>query len=143
MNSCLVDGEHGVDADVGELAGHLGVQLSVEGGLGDLDEDVPLLLLGERDLHLVEDGQRLLLARLEALGDDARVQVVGDVQLRLLQELPDEQHCRGRAVARHVILGGRRPVIRGSNSIGKTCHHLIYLKFLGLHHVQIAIRDWL
>ena len=54
MNSCLVDGEHGVDADVGKLAGHLGVQLGVEGGLGDLDEDVPLLLLGERDLHLVE-----------------------------------------------------------------------------------------
>ena len=107
MNPSLVDGEHGVDADVGELVGHLGVQLRVEGGLRNLDEDVPLLRLRQRYLHLVEDLQRLLFSSLKALRDDARVQVVGNVQLRLLQELPDEENRGSGAVAGHVILGGK------------------------------------
>ena len=37
------------------------------------------------------------------------MQVVGDVELGLLQELTDEEDRRGRAVAGHVVLGGGRP----------------------------------
>jgi len=80
------------------------VNLGVQGRLGDLDEDVPLLLGVDLDLERFQDLESLVLGGLKALGNDSRVKALADVELGLLQELSDEQHGRGRAVSGDVIL---------------------------------------
>ena len=88
------------------------MNLGVERRLGNLDQDVPLLLGGDLDLEGLQDLESLGLGHLEAFGDDARVKTFADVELGLLQELADEQHGGGGAVAGDVILN-KSSTLRG------------------------------
>ncbi|EPE05131.1 hypothetical protein F503_03736 [Ophiostoma piceae UAMH 11346] len=100
----LVDGEDSVD-DVGrELVGEGGVELGGQGGAGHGQQQLAVDLLGQ--LELVEEREGLDLGNLETVGDDAGVQALGDVAVGLLQQLADEQHNRGGAVAADVVLCG-------------------------------------
>ncbi len=44
------------------------------------------------------------LGDLEAIGDDAWVQALGDVSLRLLEKLANQEHDRGGSIAADVVL---------------------------------------
>ena len=52
---------------------YLVVNLGVQGGLGNLNEDVPLLFRFDLDLESLQDLKSFILGHLEAFGHDSRV----------------------------------------------------------------------
>ncbi len=84
------------------------MNFGVEGCLGHLDQDVPLLLRGDLDLEGFQNFEGFVLGGLEPFGDHSRMESLANVKLGLLQELADEQDGGRGAVAGDVILGLER-----------------------------------
>lgn len=119
----LVDSENGID-DIGrEALGQAGAEFCGKGGSGDGEEELAVDFAGELELieELRESAnvqghskgnanlERLVLRNLEPVCDDARVQTLLDIAIRLLQQLTDEQHHRCCTIAANVVLRRRGP----------------------------------
>lgn len=101
------DGKDGIGCDLGELIGNLAGELRAQRGARHAEKQLALrslLLL----LELLEELERAGLGQVEALGQDARVHTVVQVALALLQQLANQKHVRGGAIASDVILSRGR-----------------------------------
>lgn len=97
-----LNGEHSVDADLGEFVGNAVVQFGPQGRSGNVQE---ILLRGfNGNFQAVQDFQSLGPGKIESLGQHPRMEALGDVEIGLLQQLADENHCAGGSVASHVVL---------------------------------------
>jgi hypothetical protein len=107
------DREHGVRDDLSELVGKLLVELCAQRRACDRAQQLTVLEnLGHRRLERVQHAQCLVLSEFKALGQHTRVEPVGEVPFSVLQQLADEEHGRGRAVAlQNPIVPHELPVV--------------------------------
>jgi len=110
------DGLHSVDNDLREWVGDGWVNFSIEGGAGDVEEQVTahLLLVHSEG---VQESKCLTLGLLQAVYEDSWVDTLADVSLSLTHELTDEEHVGGSAVADDIILSRGRTTNHGSGRV--------------------------
>eukprot|EP00048_Salpingoeca_helianthica_P014740 m.223286 g.223286 ORF g.223286 m.223286 type:complete len:355 (-) comp16221_c0_seq1:23-1087(-) len=98
-----VNGQHRIHHCRRQHISKSSMDLGAQGGAGNREKGVAVDGTS-LELELVQHPERLLLGNVKAVHQRPRVQALGDVELGLLEQLADEQHVRGRAIARHVIL---------------------------------------
>jgi hypothetical protein len=99
------DGFHGIDDDLSEWVGNSGVDLGVQGGACNADQEISRHLF-LRDLEIFEESESLLLGFLKTINDDSGVDAFAEVSLGLTHELTNEKNISCGAISNDIVLSG-------------------------------------
>jgi hypothetical protein len=103
----LLDAEHGVCHNVGELVCHLAVDLRGKGCSRNAQEQLAVDFL--HDLELIKKVDSEVSGGFVALGDKLRVQSLTDKSFRLSEKLSSQKDIRRRTISNDIVLCSRAP----------------------------------
>ena len=98
------DGLDGIDEDLAEWVGNAWVDLGVEGGFGNLDQEVSGDFLG--NLEFLQETKCFHLGLIHTFNKDSWMDSVTDVSFGLSHEFSDEKNVGGSSISNDIVLGG-------------------------------------
>ena len=96
------NGLNGIDEDFTEWVSNIWVDLGVQGGTGNIDEELSIDFL--LNFEFFEETKSLSLGELHTLNKGSWMDTVSDVSLGLSHDLTDEENVGGGSISDHIIL---------------------------------------
>jgi len=109
------DGLNGINEDFTEWVSNIWVDLGVQGGTGNIDEELSVDFLS--NFEFFEESKSLGLGKLHTLNKDSWMDTVSDVSLGLSHDFTDEKNVGGGSISDHIILSGGCSTNHGGSGV--------------------------
>mmetsp|Transcript_903 Transcript_903/g.569 ORF Transcript_903/g.569 Transcript_903/m.569 type:complete len:422 (-) Transcript_903:70-1335(-) len=99
-----LDSLDGINDDFGQRIGKVGVDLGVQGGSSNIDEEVTLDITLNGLLEFFKELKSFDLSELKTVNNDSRVNTITEVSFSLTHDLTNEENIGGGTITSNIIL---------------------------------------